>query len=391
MTDDATSRLHRADAAAIDALVAAGFRLDRVHEEHRERAERALLLLAHLDGTPVGDPATLTDLAYLRVMRAGAPEPELCTGDADALDAWMLAKHDVSRVPSSLRERARRHEELAELVSVGGPAPSASLIERTLAGVQQTIDDEEDSHRLVMPRMRFRMADLISAAAVVLIAASVLWPVANEVRFQQSKAMCGSHMASLAGALMSYAGDNRNAMPFVTPGPSGTNGTWWDVGHPQSNSANLYTLVHEGYTALADMACPGNPHATTRAEAAARDWRSLDEVSYSYQIMSGPHRPRWNGGRVLVLADASPVVRAAIRGRPVDPWAGSNNHAGRGQHGLWNDGSATWLSSAVLPNGDNIWLPRSIEEAIARVQGRQIDPIAGTETPGGVDDSFVGP
>jgi len=388
MTDGVTSRLHQPDAAAIDALVAAGFRLELVHPDHRERAERALLLLAHLDGEPSDDTAALVDLAYLRIMRASEPEPELCSADADALDAWMLANHDASRVPSSLRDRARRHAELAELVSSGGPAPSDSLVERTLAGVQSSIDDEEESRRLIIPRVRFRMADLISLAAVVLIAVSVLWPVANEVRFQSGKTLCNANMASLGGAMGSYAFDNRNAMPVVS---DATSGTWWDVGRPRSNSANLYTLVREGYSALADTACPGNPNARTKGEDADRDWHSLDEVSYSYQIMAGPHRPRWNGGRVLVLSDASPVVRAAIKRRPIDPWAGSNNHAGRGQHGLWNDGSATWLSSAELPDGDNIWLPRQIEQAIARFQGRRIDPIEGTETPAAIDDSFLGP
>src|SRR5690606_33034858 len=146
-----------------------------------------------------------------------------------------------------------------------------------------------------------RLADLASVAAVVLIGAGLVLPVLSAVREQARRAACLTNLGSTASAMSSYAHSNRDSLPMATASLGG--GHWWDVGSPRSsNSANLYTLARDGYVTLATLACPGNPSAPTRVPSPdARDWRRLEEISYSYQIMFGP-RPAWNGPhRVVIL------------------------------------------------------------------------------------------
>jgi hypothetical protein len=191
--------------------------------------------------------------------------------------------------------------------------------------------------------------------------------------------------------MSAYAGSNRDALPISYASLGG--GKWWDVGKPHSNSANLFTLARAGYSELSSLACPGNPRAVTGpVPKGARDWRSLDEISYSYQIMFGRERPVWNGGvRTVVLADRSPVVPRSVRGEAFDPLANAKNHGGRGQHLLYNDGSAEWARTPVLKNGDNIWLNRALEVRIDFTSSRSIRPLTGTEIPDGADDACLGP
>ena len=300
--------------------------------------------------------------------------------------------YDASRVAPSLRERARRLEALAGLATDAAAPSDGTLIDRTLSRIDAFEEETSEARRLPATRRRglpIRLADLVSVAAVVLIGAGVVFPILGAFREQGRRALCNSNLGNTASALSAYAGANRDALPVTTASLGG--GRWWDVGAPDhSNSANLYTLARDGYVNLATLACPGNPSAPTRpASADARDWRRLEEVSYSYQIMFGP-RPAWNGGgRVVVLADRSPVVLRAARHERPDPFANAPNHGGAGQHLLANDGAVSWADRPVLPSGDNIWLPRALEIRIRQTPG--VIPLSGRELPDGADDTCLGP
>jgi hypothetical protein len=192
-----------------------------------------------------------------------------------------------------------------------------------------------------------------------------------------------------------YANDFRDELPVATASLGGS-ARWWDVRRdaPVSNAANLYTLPRAGYARLSDLACAGNPAACRngRCEPGAMDWSCLDEVSYSYQIMFGDHRPRWNAaGRHVVLTDRSPVVRRAVRGEAINPDENSSNHGGAGQNLLFSDGSAQWTSSPVLPDGDNIWLPKPRVVEVTFVRTPETVRIEGRELPRDENDAFVGP
>jgi hypothetical protein len=133
----------------------------------------------------------------------------------------------------------------------------------------------------------------------------------------------------------------------------------------------------------------------------AEDWQASEQISYSYQNLFAHDRPRWvQPERTVVLADRSPVVPRALRGEWVNPLGNSDNHQGHGQNVLWSDGSVAYLRTPVLASGDNIWLPRQLEQALAEVarlqaQGQRPDHtpfhLEGRLTPAGATDVFLSP
>lgn len=388
------------DVAACDALIDAGMEASKAPPSiERRRISRLVSLLGLLRAGPRPDSA-LVDVTFARVLKArsmestASQEQVLSGEDQEAFDALVMAGFDAERVPASLRERARRQDALLGSLSAGSPI-AGDIIEKTLAHVQDHIDHAQDGMRIEVARSRrgsgLRLADIVSVAAVILVGCGVLFPVLTSMREQSRRALCKSNLGATAQGMGTYAGANRDSLPVSTASLS-PGGTWWDVGKaPTSNSANLYTLARAGYVPLASLACPGNPAApTARVQPGAQDWRRLEEVSYSYQIMYGPQRAGWRGGEPqVVLADRSPVVLAAIRGEAIDPCSNAPNHGGEGEHLLRTDGSVFWVTSPVLPNGDNIWLPRSVE-----VRLRQLGkgpPLNGNEIPSAADDTFLGP
>jgi hypothetical protein len=388
-----------ADAVALDVLVERAMMADDVPAPHRERASRAATLLSLLDaGRIEGRDGRISRVMAGVRQREREIEWELCGDDAEALDAWVLAGFDCSKVAGSLRPRARAHEAMADLVSTSGAgwteAERTDLVERTLARAEAANEHDEQTYRFRPVASRVRWSDLLSVAAVLLIGASVLWPVFSTVRDGARRAICEANMLEVSRAFGGYSMDNDEMLPMVTAGFGSA--PWWDVGHDprRSNSANLYALARERYVGLEALACPGNPDAITAPRSPdARDWARLEELSYSYRVMAAPERELWGQPDQLVLvADRSPVILRAVRGQTVYPFESSPNHGGRGQHGLLADGSARWMESPVLASGDNIWLPKPIEIVIDVVSRRAgIEPLQGTEAPADRQDSFVGP
>ncbi len=320
----------------------------------------------------------------------------LSIDDAEALDAWSLAARETSHVPASLRPRAQQLEALAALVTGPHAAAPAGLLDRTLAHVQAHADASAHAMRIESrpaggaPRLRW--ADLVSVAALIAIGSAVVMPMLSAARESGRRAVCKANLGQTAVAMTTYASANRDALPMAVAGLGGA--SWWDVNPSEShsNSSNLYTLAREGLVPLARLSCPGNPVApVTQTTPGAHDWRRLEEVSYSYQIMFGKNRPTWNSPtRMVVLADRSPVILAAVRHELVDPCSNAPNHEYRGQHLLWTDGSVQWATSPVLESGDNIWLPRPFERILDSLAGKPV-PLEGNETPAAADDVFLGP
>ena len=386
-------RLVGADEAALEALVGAGYDpaalgSSGAPDEVVERALRLARVLGALDApTPIGDRA-LVDVAFLRAMRepAGGASPS-------------VEMPDLARLLTSgaaFDEGARRR-----------------LVARTLGTIERAAEAEAERMNLAarlaargagrLPSISIR--DVVSVAAVLLIASSVVWPVLSHMREESRRAACNSNLGATSHGLASYALDYQSAMPMVAGFGGGR--PWWNVGAAplESNSANLYALSREGYVSLASLACPGNERApTVPSGPEQRDWRTIEEVSYSYQIVPLSSPLHWGDSHGVVMTDRSPVILRAVRGEPIDPWANSPNHDGRGQHVVLADGSVGWLSTPEIgvgadrwrasgsATGDNIWLPRQVERVIDRAVGRRrVDPIKGTEVPESPDDAFVGP
>lgn len=408
-------QLGDADAQAVDQLFEHG-RTPHTRSDG-ERARQVRDLLAMLD-TPVSQEhlrESRIDLVELAARRLQTPEYEslqdewvghdssghqvLSEADMDTIDAFVAAGYQTTELAPQHQSRAQSLYELGKLLT-SGPMPNRiqkeDLVISTLGTIQNHIDAQRNTMRLQSQpgfSLPGRWADLVSVAAMLLLAASIILPILSGMRSSAQQEICFNNMNQTANAFGLYTGANRDMLPMAT---AGFGPTWMDVGTipERSNSSNLYTLVRNGFAGLDDLACPTNPNAPTgEADPDAWDWKSLDEISYSYRIM-----PR--GGMratvpdapvgVVLLADRSPVVIRVRRNQPLIPEENSPNHSGSGQHMLLLDGSARWAHSPLIDNRDNIWLPRPIETIIHNERTRR-GIITGNEQPAGPTDAFVGP
>lgn len=411
------ARVGPGDASAIDAWLArrAGEGDVPADAKRLEALERILgLLESQPADLSVSDPA-LVDAAMLRISRVAESmaAPRLDTRSADALDAWAMAGYRSERVPAGLRAHAAMHERLASAVrDSAAPASSADLLDKTLERIGSA--DRSEAFSFEAARSRWSWRDAVSVAAVVLIGVSILWPIMAQARAESRQVICAANLGSTGRAFSAYSTSNAGTLPMATagfrrglgwksPDPSGTlaaggeapGPVWWRVGDREvpANSANLFVLVRTQFADLEDLACPGNARAPrTLLNPEAVDWSSLEEVSYSYQLSADRPAPMWaRPGWGVLLADRSAVVERAVRGERADPFENSSNHRRRGQHVLRVDGSVHWLTSPQMASGDNLWLPRVLEEqleAAARAQGLRL---RGWERPADAEDAFVGP
>jgi hypothetical protein len=408
----------QADCAAIDALIEAQWNVKDVPGPMRERAARAFALIHAASHAPTDDQAAarLVDKICDAMERASTPTNYLLTpDDEEAIDAWQLAEHRTTKVPGSLRDRAAKLDAIGALLTsppaIAGPARSTDqLIDATMARLQHA-QQAGKPRRIEPARIRkFPIGDLVSIAAMLLLGVAVIWPIAASGRSHMQQLACRSNLASVASGLGLYSGDNTGQLPMATASLAGS--PWWDVGVPErSNSANLFTLARTEYTTPKALECGGNPNCDScKLTCDDRDWKNIDQVSYSFRVMFGGKNPTWQSpADVVVLSDKSPVVSRAVRGQVVFPAENSPNHDGRGQNVLTLDGSAKFMTTPVTASGDNMWLPRGIEIALAQlakslkpgqsgtieikgwVSPNRMEPIKGIETPADERDSFVGP
>lgn len=417
------TRLSEADAAALDRVLSG----DEVDDARDRRVAGLLSLL----GTPVAGESkskasARAESVRARIEAAGTrnedePDAVLSEEDGEALDAWALHGYSCERTPAPLRDRAERHEQLATLLALATPGETSEASRARLAGVQNRIRDAESvGHASVAQSLRlderpergglrFRLPEVLSVAAVLAIAVGVAIPVIARFQQESLRLATASDFGAAATAFGSYAADHQNALPvYSEPGaPVAAAGvlsldyTWWNTGdNPQhSNSANLFTLVRLRYAKLEDLASPGNPNAPVEMGDRETDWKSRDEVSYSYRVVArganGESKGRLTDpGTVVLLTDRSPLKveqEGRVTRSSLDVNASSPNHNGRGQYRLLADGSAAWSDSPWLETNDNLWLPRQIERLQERGVSGPSDLLSGRELPEGPDDAFVGP
>ena len=382
-------QLSDADKTAIDAFFEGT-------EADSDRVARVSDLLSLLN-TPIGggdEKQARIDVTSL-LASADRDRQQLTTASASSVDDWMDGQ-------DPLTQRDETHTKIAGLVTSGSAytdAERASLVDRTLGMIQDEINRSEKRYILdlpITPGGRFRLADLVSIAATLLLVASVAIPVMSGMRSRSMQAICNNNMATAGTAFGAYAGSNRDLLPMATAGfGTGSNSTWMDVGSTpeRSNSSNLYVLVRTNHTTLVDLACPTNPDALLESSGVEQDWRSIDEVSYSYRIMPPGGMKAYDADhpvRVVLLSDRSPVTRRIVAGQSVIPEENTPNHDHQGQHVLGLDGSSVWHTDPVLDQGDNLWFPRQIEQVIFQARDR-LGIIKGNELPDGPTDAFVGP
>ncbi|MEO1585567.1 MAG: hypothetical protein AAFR96_13475, partial [Planctomycetota bacterium] len=314
--DDTSITLSDADRLALDWLLQseAGPLPASVSQQRVDRLSALVTLSGSME---IEHDPRITSAAVARVQAlvetsVDAAVPGLSDADQDAIDTLMISGMAETKVPARLRSRARRLVAAGHAISQQPYEHDSGLTERTLAAVAAA---RPESERPVAGRIGGKLADLISIAAIVLISASVVWPVVTSVRGNAMRQINQSNLAVAGIGFGAYAADFAGELPRLR-GPE-SRSAWWQVGSPQSrsNSTGLYLLARLDYTPDAALASPGNPNAPEVLPDEADDWQSLEEVSYSYQLQAaGPNRAP---APAVVLADRSPVVPRLLAGEPV--------------------------------------------------------------------------
>jgi len=392
-------RLSAEDELAFDALIGAGFDPAGVDPSMRARAERIAATLGMLDCDPSDSADSrerLADRVVGAVRLVQQNSETLSREDGEALEAFVMSGYDASRAPSGLRPLAGAHEMVHGLIVGMGDENQRWIASgrnvRTEAVMDALTEMSASSMVFERPSRRrsFRIADLLTAAAAVLLMSAITLPVLNSMSESGRRQVCTANLQAAGMGIGMYAISNNDSLPMAT---AGFGGGWSQVGRPgKSHSANLFTLVRSRYVQPWELTCPGNKHAPAEPmDQDALDWGSLEEVSYSYRLMpGGQNRADLLNSDSVVLADRSPILLAGIRGHRISPEASSPNHGQEGQHLLRLDDSVGWTDTPVLENGDNIWLPRSIEQHIQNVR-KKYGYFDGSELPTTPEDTFLGP
>jgi hypothetical protein len=339
---------------------------------------------------------------------------ELCPADGAALDSilegkagdWELSAasasaaldasghddvHAAGQSASDLADNAdnidpQRKERLLKLLGVLSRLPTAEppadLASRTIERVRESRQRERFATQiaaLAPPTNAFRMGDLLSVAAAILIAASLAVPLLARNQDQARQLACASHQAMAGRAVGQYAMANDQALPR---GPFKQNSAWFHVGtNPdtsdgtfRSNSAHFRILIRGRFLHPNTLNCPSNADALTKPDFEAVDWPNHKAISYSYQSQHTPQIIRVDRDpRMPVIADKNPLFRIRIGPhskhfklefrRSAGVEAPSEQHGPlAGQNVLTADGGVTWKIRPLADSGDLMWVTRSDPE-----------------------------
>ncbi|MEM1446890.1 MAG: hypothetical protein AAGF84_12600 [Planctomycetota bacterium] len=410
------------DAAALDAVLGAralGSEAGPITAGSAERVEvvREVLSLLETDAAsaPVNqDPgesliqATLARVAAQREREQPVEVTTLSEDDGRALDAVLANGGQPGPLPAGLGERATKVSGVLSLLDQypgghessfdfsGGAAGHEDLVQRTLAATAEARQRERFAQQIEMfaePRRTLGVSfrQVIAAAAVILLGVSLLMPaLANQQQAQQIAA-CSYNLGVAGQQMGQYALDHAGILPRGPVGDSwiktGQPDAIDDAGRYQSNSAHLYLLIRQGYTAPSRLACASNKTAVVSMPGSGQlDWDSHQAISYSYQNQHGvaPIRLDLASPRLAVLADKNPLFifrdGKVVHDRDADRDAASTLHNGAGQNILTLDNRVSW-SVAPRVGDDNVW----------QIQGHAGD-YHGTEVPADSQrDSFLVP
>ncbi len=262
-----------------------------------------------------------------------------------------------------LRERLdalqRQLEPLSRLQRTHNPPPG--LAERTCRLVFAYADKAaakvpvENCAPAVPSGWPLSISDVAVIATVLVAAVVVLLPVIQHTRFRAQVVACQENLRSLGAALTQYSDRHDQFFPRIP-----TKG--------RLAAAGIYapTLAQGNYLSDAmHVLCPGSPQGAkpdfripslTELLTASNEqlpvMRSTMGGSYAYALgffSGGTYRDNRNRNRshFAVLADAPD---------PLNPGCIGPNHGGIGHNVLFEDGRVEFLTTAVLPSGDHLFL-----------------------------------
>lgn len=275
------------------------------------------------------------------------PSDQLTRHDGEILDQLVESGFDPAAFENLGSEDQERVNAITGLFRLLDDYPvedcDESLVDATISRVHRSDDARSVVARLESApsanRWRIRVPDVITVAAVVLVAASIAIPIMGMVRQRAIDAGCVSNLRAVGIGFANYARDYDGYVPMAIAG--------FGLPVDAPSWVDPSPLAQYGYCEQGNANCPGHP----------------DQGGYSRQINAPGDRFAWfTGPTEPVMGDRNPVIDAHMSAGVIDPFANSRGHGGRGQNILMKDGATHWLEKPVLESRDrvpdNIWLIR---------------------------------
>lgn len=286
--------------------------------------------------------------------------------DQRLLDALVESGFDPQVLESLSAEERNRVGAILNLFELLEDYPvedaDDSLVHATLARIDQyelraAAQSSQDSALQSASRRGFRLPDLVSVAAVLLIGASIFWPMLSTMKQRRIDDSCANNLRQMGYAFGRYANDYNGSIPVARAGLFSE----WTQSFP--NVVNLRPLVIGGYCEQNHLECAGH--------------EGLNGASYGYQWQIPDSDLTWGANRItIILGDRNPLIDAMFQSKlQTSALSNSLNHGGRGQNVLRTDGVVMWLENPMVGSEDNIWLPKgssSLHEHELQTDGRDV-------------------
>jgi type II secretory pathway pseudopilin PulG len=270
---------------------------------------------------------------------AGDSHLELTPQDQDVLDALVEAGFDPAAVEQMPAERRPRAERMSSLMNMLRDYPvedgDDTLVHATLARIHRY--DAAASRRMSFADRkaelnarrvrRFRLPDLISVAAVLLIGMSIVFPLLSNLQKERDVLKSQNNLQYVTHAVNSYALDHGGDIPTARAGLMDTWNTFTDT-------INLTPLVRANYFDIND------PAEQKRREVRADQFR--------------------HSNLVLFLGDRNPIIDAIREGRMDEPMRIELGVRRDGRRILTEQGAILWLGQAAPPMNNDQWSPRAV-------------------------------
>ncbi len=338
------------DRRLLDELSEVGFDprvLDGYPPDQRRRAERLLDLLGLLRDYPVedGDEA-LVQATMDRVEQIGsAVHGGLSPEDRRILDTLAesgFAPEAVESLAAVDRARAEKVMGLLRLLDEYPVEPAdETLVHATLAlidrhesdrGRRMTIDPQEVEAVRSRQRRRLPIPNFVSAAAAILICASVVLPILNSLRQQQLEHKTQDNLRYVTRAVNSYASDFNGTIPAAR---AGLTETVWSA---FADAINLTPMVEHNYCRLN---APKDEDAAAKWQARVNDWQQSNLI--------------------LFMGADNPVLDAIREGRR-DARLSITLSEDPGRRNLLSQDSAIlWLRQPRTAPDSSFWRPRGVQ------------------------------
>jgi hypothetical protein len=281
-------------------------------------------------------------------MTQGFEHLKLCKEDSQILDQLVDVGFELDQLEYLTPEQEQRAKRILNMFGLleayEVEDASDTLIDATLARIDQHESQRAVRMQIHTPELettssgfKIRMPDLISVAAVILLAVSVFAFIGQSVRSQSISNQCGTNMAMVGRGLFNYAKDHNGNTP--TEEANKVASLFGEV-TPERTDAQL--LAAEGYCEHNHLNCPGH----------GGEGRGFSYQTQPASMWDALHKQ----GRVfLLMSDQNPILNKLLTNQQFDPLTPSPAHGSLGQNHLRDDGS-TGSGPAPVFGGDLIWI-----------------------------------